>query len=185
MNGFFPNPAFGWVFSLSLLSVLLVALYFDFRFLIIPNKLTVPALAAGFVFNAVRQGLISARTDEAFRGIIDGLVFALLGFLLGFGLFFCFWLIRLCRGGDVKLFAAVASWLGWNCSFWVWLLSFMILSAMLAVFVLARAFAGGKETKLPPVATSSGNTRKGIPFPYSLPLTVAAVVVFLWLQSRA
>jgi Flp pilus assembly protein protease CpaA len=168
---FFPNPAFGWVFLLALLSVLIAACYFDLRHLTIPNRLTIPALAAGFVINSIRLGMIGAQTDHTLSGVFYGLLFSLLGFSLGFGLFVLFWLSGLCGGGDVKLFAAVASWLGWRCSFWVWLLSFMILSVALLVRLLTQSPAGAPAPGV--------ERRKGL-LPYALPLTVAAAIVLLW-----
>jgi Flp pilus assembly protein protease CpaA len=182
MDVVFPNPAFGWVFLLAILSVLIAACYFDFRRRIIPNRLTIPALLAGFAINALRLGMYRDHTPS---GVMEGLLFSLLGFLLGFGLFLIFWLIGLCQGGDVKLFAAVASWLGWRCSFWVWLLSFMIMSVLMVILVLARSFAGAsKNDQQDSAQPAASGPKRGKRVPYSIALTVAVAIVLLWLQAR-
>ena len=181
----FPSPAFGWVFFIALLSVLIAACVIDFRRRTIPNRLTVPALVAGFVVNAIGHGMIGSPTDEAVWGSLGGLLFSLKGFFFGFLLFLVFWLIGLCRGGDVKLFAAVASWLGWLCSFWVWLLSFMIMSAMMVFLVLARSRAGTPISERDnDIQTDAALPKQGKRVPYSFALTIAVAIVLLWLQMR-
>jgi Flp pilus assembly protein protease CpaA len=182
MNDFFPSSAFGWAFVLALLSVLGAASYFDLRRLKIPNWLTIPALGAGFAVNIVRLGWIGAEHDDMLTGALDGLLFSLCGFLLGFGLFLVFWMIRLCGGGDVKLFAAVASWLGWRYSYWLWLVSFLILAILLTARGLIRALVRGPNTERPSAADPAApqaKSRKGL-LPYALPLTVAAAIVSFW-----
>jgi Flp pilus assembly protein protease CpaA len=113
MSPFFPSPAFGWAFLSALGAILVAACYFDLRHLTIPNKLTVPALLAGFSANTIRGAWLGLENGSVWAGAVDGIWFALLGFLLGFVLFFVFWQMGICGGGDLKLFAAVASWLGW------------------------------------------------------------------------
>src|SRR5438270_8400 len=49
---------------------------------------------------------------EILSGALDGLLFALAGFGLGFALFFVLWVLGACGGGDVKLFAALGAWVG-------------------------------------------------------------------------
>jgi prepilin peptidase CpaA len=117
---FFPNPAFGWVFYLALVGLIVFAAWKDLRQLKIPNWLTVAVLVAGVVVNLVRGAWLGATglgtwrlgAHGAFVGLLDGLLFALSGFALGFALFFVMWVLGMCGGGDVKLFAAVGTWVG-------------------------------------------------------------------------
>lgn len=74
-------------------------------------------------------------------GVMAGFLFALVGFVLGLILFMVFWQIGICGGGDVKLFAAVASWLGWKCSYWLWLTSFALLAMILTTRSVVRYLA--------------------------------------------
>ena len=71
----------------------------DVRTMTIPNRLTVPATAAGLVCHAV-------------PGIGSGLAFALAGGALGFAMVFVMYLFRAVGAGDVKLFAALGAWIG-------------------------------------------------------------------------
>jgi prepilin peptidase CpaA len=65
----------------------------------IPNRLTLPAIAAGFLISAVAGGW-------------PGLESAIWGALLGGGIFFLFFVVGGMGGGDVKLMAAVGAWAG-------------------------------------------------------------------------
>ena len=78
----------------------LVAAISDLRFRKIPNKMTAPMCVAGIVYQVAFFGL-------------DGLWVALLGFAAGFGILFVLWMIATAGGGDVKLMAAIGTWLGW------------------------------------------------------------------------
>ena len=116
-------------------------------------------------------------------GAAYGLLFSLLGFLLGFGIFFVLWLLRGGRygGGDLKLFAATASWLGWFFAYWLLIVSFAILAGMLTVSGFLRRHKSETETGRPAEddsATADGKSRKRA-FPYTVPLTIAAVIVCL------
>ena len=77
-----------------------VAAISDLRFRKIPNKMTAPMCIAGIVFQVRFFGW-------------DGLWESLLGFAAGFGVLFVLWMIATAGGGDVKLMAALGTWLGW------------------------------------------------------------------------
>src|SRR5436309_15904199 len=134
MQTFFPDPIFGWVCYLILVALLAVASYFDQRYQLIPKKLTIGLLALGVVFNLVRGAWMGAAGHETWilaggsvwLGMLDGLLFALAGFALGFALFFVLWILGACGGGDVKLFAAMAAWLGPQISVMVLLCTIVI-----------------------------------------------------------
>ncbi len=174
----FPSPAFGWAFLSALGTILLAACYFDLRHRMIPNWLTLPTVLAGFMVNTIR----GAEVGDGWMGAAGGFSFALLGFLLGFLLFLVFWQIGICGGGDVKLFAAVASWLGWQCSYWLWLTSFALLASILTVRTVIRYFSPPPQLNgslALDATTQPGQKRRGL-LPYALPLTISAVVVTLW-----
>jgi prepilin peptidase CpaA len=79
------------------------AAVWDFRTRKLPNVLTVPAFAAGLLFHTVFGGLSYSQ---------EGLLFALTGFAVGFGMLFLLWLVGGISGGDVKFMGALGCWLG-------------------------------------------------------------------------
>ena len=76
-----------------------LAMYSDLRWRKIPNCLTLPAIALGFVLNLVGNGW-------------NGLLFALMGVAVGMGLLMLPYLLGGMGGGDVKLMGALGSLLG-------------------------------------------------------------------------
>jgi prepilin peptidase CpaA len=78
---------------------LLIACVFDFRYAILPNKLTVCGTIVGIVFHTWFNGW-------------NGLYFALVGAVTGFFLIFILYLIGALGAGDVKLFAAIGAIMG-------------------------------------------------------------------------
>jgi len=73
----------------------------------------------------------------------DGLLFALAGFAVGFGILFVLWLIGGGGGGDVKMMGALGAWLGVSLILKVFLVStvFVILGSM--VLMLYRVSTQG------------------------------------------
>jgi len=80
-------------------AVLVIAVYHDLRFRRIPNWLTFPAMIAGIVYHTYAGGM-------------SLLLWSLFGMLLGFAVFFGFYIIGGMGAGDVKLMAAIGSLLG-------------------------------------------------------------------------
>src|SRR4029077_13443330 len=76
-------------------------------------------------------------------GALDGFLFALAGFAVGFTIFFLMWIAGACKGGDVKLFAAVSAWVGPYICLWILVLSTIILIALLALKFVALFLARG------------------------------------------
>lgn len=188
MQTFFPDPLFGWVFYLSLLGLLAVASYNDQRFQIIPKKLTLALLALGIIFNLVRGGWMSAEGlavwsfpgGSVWLGLLDGLLFSLAGFALGFTLFVIMWILGVCGGGDVKLFAAVAAWLGPTLAILVLLCTIFLVTALIFFRVVFTTITRGRLS----VAQLNSKTKSGKPrlrlVWYSLPVAVAVAVVVAW-----
>ncbi len=113
----------------SLVLVVVVALFtaaaavWDIRQRRIPNALTLPVFAAGWVYQAVFHG---------WQGLGQGA----LGFLVGFGVLFVLWIIGGGGGGDVKLMGALSVWLGFRLTLLV-----LIVSTIIVVLVSGGAIA--------------------------------------------
>lgn len=82
-----------------LLIVLLIAVMTDLKSFKIPNWLTIPAMMTGLLGHAFINGL-------------TGMVFSLKGLGLGLALFFVLYAMGGMGAGDVKLLAAVGSFIG-------------------------------------------------------------------------
>lgn len=98
-----------------LILVLMIAVYFDFRFRKIPNKVTFPAITFGIIYWLFSSNLV-------------GFSFSIGGVLVGFLVFIVPYIAGGMGAGDVKLMMAVGALLGWK---------FTVLSALLT------AVAGG------------------------------------------
>jgi prepilin peptidase CpaA len=95
----FAGPA-SVVGGIALVGLLATACASDLRTRLIPNRIIVITIGVGFVFAAV------TKRD------ITGLTHAGAGLLTGFVVWFPFYLLRMLGAGDVKLFAASATFLG-------------------------------------------------------------------------
>lgn len=192
MDGsFFPNLWFGWAFCLGLVGILAIASYFDLKYLTIPKHLCIVACLMGLAVNLVRGLWIGIESDSVLYGLfVQGFLFSLAGFATGFGIFFGLWILGLCGGGDVKLFAAVATWLGAEYSFYLWVASiFAVVLFAWGRLMFHTLFAGASSArksfsaKANPDGQASSSTpgksrRRLVPF--SLPLAIAAAVLLLW-----
>jgi prepilin peptidase CpaA len=131
---FFPNAlVLAWAFYAVLVSITLIAAYTDLRYLWIPKWLTLPTLALGVLCNVVLgawtegpRGKFVMGGEGGLAGALDGLILALTGFATGFALFFVMFVLGTCKGGDVKLFAAIGAWVG----------------PMIAIYLLAGTIVG-------------------------------------------
>lgn len=195
MTPFFPDRAFGWAFYLVLVSITLVAAYVDLRRMIVPKWISLPTLVLGIVFNLLRGGWLGydeARTwlfegQGILVGLIDGLLFSLAGFLVGFGLFFVLWILGTCGGGDVKLCASVGAWVGPR------YMVFLVVGTLVAVIVislgvlLANFVAHGMAKTRKDFSlrmgrkTADGKVTRKRMLTFSLPVALATSVVLLWL----
>ena len=193
---FFPDPAFGWAYCVALAALTCVAAYTDTRTAKIPNRLNLVILAVGFVANVLRSAWMGAEgkplwvldTGSLWLGLLDGILFAVVGFVVAFGFMFVFWMFGLCGGGDVKLLAAVAVWIGFDMNlFRIWLASIVVLF----FWTLARVFSRGLSPKglnrtLDDVKKRPGPDgkpvarRNPVRVTYSVPVAVAVIAVLLW-----
>lgn len=99
----------------------ITAAAFDIKFRRIPNWLIV-------------LSLLSSLTYQTFSGYGYGFVFWLTGLSIGFLSFFPFYIIRVMGAGDVKLMAAVGSFIGSVAAFQTVLLT-LLAGGMLALLV--------------------------------------------------
>ncbi len=196
MNGpFFPGVVFGWCFVGVLGALLALASVIDLRQMLVPKWLTLTALPLGLAFNLVRGGALGAQGQAVWAlggqttvaGSVDGLLFSLAGFALGFAIFFLLWLLRICGGGDVKLYAAVGSWIGPYLAFLVLILLLLVLLLFSFAQLAGRLLRGKSLTPrrpLPqPVRLPTGLRDGKAPrrlLTFSLPLLLATVLVLLW-----
>jgi len=171
---FFPDPIFGWTFATVLIGFLAAASYTDYRYLLIPKKLTIPLFFCGFLFNLVRGGWLGSKEAPTWiltapggwvspgmaMGALDGFLFALTGFLVCFALFFLLWILGGCRGGDVKLVAAAGAWFGAYYSL------FLFLAASIFILLLAPVAALLRMKRLKS---------------YSFPIALAASALLAWI----
>lgn len=155
------------------------AAFIDYRTKKIPNKLTLPMFAAGWIFQLFNP-----------QGPLTGLLDGFSGFLLGFGMFFVLWIIGSGGGGDAKMVGALSVWLG----FWM-TLGLIIVSTILVIVgtgaILAYGMAtkgvyktkrellpgqpDGKKKKGPLELLQFNNNRKGMT--YGLSVAIATVVI--------
>jgi prepilin peptidase CpaA len=187
---FFPDLVFAWVFLATLLGLLVAASVIDYRYLVVPKWITLTALPLGLLFNAVRGGWLGAQESPVWvlgaggtaLGILDGLLFALAGFALGFVLFFLLWILGVCGGGDVKLFAALGAWIGPGQCVIVLIATLVVLIVVVFVQIALRLFRGDwkaiRRPASPPKGLRQAKKRRLVGF--SLPLTVAVTAVLLW-----
>jgi Flp pilus assembly protein protease CpaA len=161
---FFPNQVFAWTFCGVLLGMLVVAAFIDVRRRVVPKWLSLTTLVLGVTWNLVRGAWLGSQDIEtwwlgshgAWLGAADGFLFALAGFLTGFGAFFFMWIMGACGGGDVKIFAAVSGWVGPYMSLWI-----MVLATVILIVLLGLQLATMFLIQSPEALTSRSADKKG------------------------
>lgn len=150
----------------------------DLRSARIPNWLTLSAVGAGVLFHAFAPGGA-------------GLGAAGLGFVVGVAVFFAPFALGALGAGDVKLMAALGTWLGWQGAVYVALYG-AVAGGVLAVIValwhgyLGRAFRNIKTlllhwwlTGVKPLPELTLDAGQGLRLPYAVPIA-AGLLVTLW-----
>lgn len=178
------------VFIVALMSFTLATAYTDtFRWKI-PNKLTLPFFAMGLVYQLVFWGFGSWNGLMDTHGLLDGLM----GFALGFSLYFCLWIVAGGGGGDVKLMGALGAWLGFKLTFWLIIASlFMVVVDGVIVTIYRVLTRGTKRFQKQYLATGKTDA-KGKPafreesyaekqkrrmLPFAVPVAMAVWLVML------
>jgi prepilin peptidase CpaA len=115
-----------------LLLMVIIAAAYDIRYRRIPNWLTASGALTGLILNAFLQ----APAPAVFS--FGGLLFALKGLGVAFGVYFFLYALRAMGAGDVKLMAAVGSLVGWQDWFGIFLISAVIGGIAAVVLSLMR-----------------------------------------------
>lgn len=159
-----PEPSVRLVVLLVALAVYtVVTAVLDQRSRKIPNAVTVPTFAAGWVYQLAFGGL---------GGLADGG----LGFLLGFGTLFVLWLIGAAGGGDVKLLGGLSVWLGFRMTQHVLVGSVLfVIVGTIAVLAYGAVTRGLDKTKEAHLATGkkAKPPRERRVMPFAIPVAVA------------
>jgi prepilin peptidase CpaA len=157
----------------SLIIVLMFATCEDFLKNRIPNVLVAFALGIAILIQTSARGW-------------DGAIFSLLGALVGLGALLPFYVLRGMGAGDVKLMAAVGSFLGPEVAVLV-VASTLIVGAVLGLgFVLVRTLASTPSGALLTSAhywLAVWKTVRRERFPYALAITVGTLLV-LWAKGQ-
>ncbi|MGH7490366.1 MAG: prepilin peptidase, partial [bacterium] len=148
---------FGWMAlgGLSLTWVLLPLTAIDLEHQLLPDKLTLPLLWLGLLFNI----------GHGFTDIQSAVIGALAGYLSLWCVFHGFRLLTGKEGmgyGDFKLFAALGAWLGWQ---------------MLPAIILLAAVTGAVVGI---TLILSRRLRQGVPIPFGPFLAAAGWIALLW-----
>ncbi len=192
---FFPDPVVAWAYCLGLGFLTSVAAYIDTKTAKIPNRLNFLILGTGLIANGIRGAWLAAiekplwvfDTGSWGLGLIDGVLFGLLGFLVAFVVMFGFWLLGLCGGGDVKLLAAVGGWIGLSVNLlWVWLMSIVTLFIWTILRILTRGLSPKSLKKtvgsLSQQTDGRASPHNSVRVTYSVPIAVAVILVLLWVH---
>ncbi|MGV3605682.1 MAG: A24 family peptidase [Planctomycetaceae bacterium] len=164
----------------------LLAAFLDFKTHKIPNWLTVPTAVLGLAYHAAAPGGM-------------GIGHALIGFVVGFVVLLLPWILGGGGMGDVKLLAALGTWIGWQ---WVLVTVGLgsVLGAMIAVVVMATAGmqtgmlsaqrqylgVGGNPADIP--EEDSGRMAKPKKrkraVPFAVPIAVATLAVLAYIATH-
>jgi prepilin peptidase CpaA len=145
----------------------------DYRQQRIPNWLTVPAAVLGLIYSSLAPGGV-------------GLLASLAGFAIGFGLLLLPWLLGGGGMGDVKMLAALGTWLGPKGILIAFGLGTVMaalgMMAVLTYSVLVEGFGWTRRRYLVAAAggtaTPLANPRRRRVLPFAVPM---AIGTWLWL----
>lgn len=186
---FFPSPALAWVYVVCLAISLAAASIIDGRSLRIPKPLSIGLLGAGLVASLVRGSWLGQlgravcffTASGPILGACDALLLSLGCVVLGFVLFFVFWMVGICGGGDVKLFAALAAWIDPQRTLLIAALSLTIVCLLVMAAWAGKLVRGpGARTRAADRASATGDGPiRGRRISYSLPLAIATATVLI------
>jgi prepilin peptidase CpaA len=178
------------VFIIALMSFTLATAYTDTFQWKIPNKLTLPFFGLGLIYQIVFWGFGPWNGLMETHGLLDGLM----GFGLGFGLYFCLWIVAGGGGGDVKLMGALGAWLGFKLTFWLIIASLMMVVIDGIVVTLYRVLTHGMKRFQKQYLATGKTDKKGKPvfvketaaekqkrrmLPFAIPVAMAVWMVML------
>lgn len=169
-----------YILAALVASFTLAAAVIDYRTKKIPNWLTVPSAIAALLFHLVSGGG-------------TGLLWALSGFAVGFALLILPWILGGGGMGDVKLLAALGTWLGPLMilpAFGLGAVCALIMGVMLMV---ASTFTSGISTtqrrflnKGGAATATAGSPRKyKRVLPFAVPVAIGTWLVLAWMLISA
>ena len=112
--------------------VALIAAVIDVRVFKVHNRLTLPLVLSGLLFNTIQGG-------------VNGLAFSLAGLLVGFASLIVFYAMGGIGAGDVKLLAGIGAWVHVTHTCWAFAIS-GIIGAILAVLMVLYQRTWGKHS---------------------------------------
>ena len=153
--------------------LLLAACFIDAFQHRIPNWLNLAGLCSGLIIHTATSG-------------INGILFSLLGIITGFLCFIPSYLYKKKLGaGDVKLMAAVGSFLGWKSTFFAAIYTIIAGAIIALIYITCKgglftslkryAMSFYLQSYIPPEKGEAAASR----FPYALAITTG-VIVQLW-----
>ena len=148
----------------------------DYRSKRIPNWLTMPAAVAGLVYSALAP-----------HGI--GILWSLAGFGVGLSLLVVPWLLGGGGMGDVKMLAALGTWLGpLGILIAFGLGSVLAAMGMIGVLTCSTLTGGFAMTRKRYVAVGGGSAavggKKRRVLPFAVPMAVGTWLVLVWMLIR-
>lgn len=158
---------------------LIVAAWIDGKELRVPNWITFPMVASGFVYNLAANGW--GGLWIAFAGMCVGLLTLLPLYAVG-GM----------GAGDVKLMAGMGAWLGWQVTLWAFVYTVVVGAVMAVVMVLSKKawnkhyaqflmiFSEWMTIKDPKKLAEIAAERKPTMFllPYGIPICIGSIAYF-------
>ena len=166
----------------------IVAAYIDGKELRVPNKITYPMILAGWVYSMLSYGV-------AGDGWYVGLVWSLAGTAVGLATLLPAYSVGAMGAGDVKMMAAVGSWVYCWTTFYAFCLS-AIVGAVLAVAMILLSGEAKKHwnqifflfneimtVRNPETLSAIAADRKSSMrlLPYGIPLAIGTVTYFAWM----
>jgi len=170
----------------------LVAAICDYRTKRLPNKLTVSCFVAALVFQ-ITAGAIAG----GWSGAGTGLLTALGGFGVGFGILLVLWLIGGGGAGDVKLMGALGAWFGPQQTLILFLVStvfVLILSVGVLAWQIVQTGMFNMKRRYMSTQNEADAKRRGLSreaaaeqhklrrrlMPYGVPVALASWMLLVW-----
>jgi prepilin peptidase CpaA len=177
LNSGFDSNLHVWLVAVTLV----VAAIIDGKQLKVPNWLTFPMIASGWIFNLVFFGA-------------EGIAMSLVGTVVGLGLLLPLYAIGGMGAGDVKLLAGVGAWVGGTVTFYAFCLS-AVVGGVIAVgmvlyrrawskhknqflMILNEIASVGSPTELATIAAERKSSM--LLLPYGIPIAIGTILYFFW-----